>query len=100
MATIPEERLARYRDAWASFVWELRRHGFIGSPDDHKMYFLGYFDDYLAGRNDDLAWHESHCCDPMGDEDGLGEGRGWDEWTEDDRKKWDEEYKALKGASK
>ena len=86
----------QHSKAWAGFVYELRRHGFIDDPQVLKGYFLGYFSDYLKGNDSTSLTHYcSHCCDGLDSDNGLYKGRYWDEWTEDDRAKWHKEYQKL-----
>lgn len=80
--------------AWASFVWELRRHGYWGDPEEFREYFRGFYSKYLEGEKDDHVWEDSHCCDGLEGDNFVYE-RCWMFWTEEDRKKVEEENRRL-----
>jgi hypothetical protein len=82
-----------YREAWADFVWELRRNGYWEDPEKYRQFFLGYFNSYFEGGDRSLTWHLSHCCDGIDGEDFQGH-YGF-EWTEDEKKQAEEEWKKL-----
>ena len=96
----------REREAWASFVWELRRNGYWGDPGvamgiagtsrpgEFREYFRGFYWKYLEGEKDDHLWEDSHCCDALEGDDFVYE-RCWMFWTEEDRKKAKEEKERI-----
>jgi len=85
----------RERDAWAGFVFELRRHGYWGDPEKLRKYFEGFYDEYLESGRDNHAWEDAHCCDDL-DVDGFVHERCWMFWTSEDKKKAKEEYERTK----
>lgn len=84
----------REKEAWASFVYELRRSGYRGSPEVWKEYFRGFYSDYLEGEKDDHLWEDSHCCDSIDGED-FNFKKCWMFWSEEDKKKAEQEYEEL-----
>jgi len=85
--------------AWAYFVLELRRCGFIGDPEKYRGFFESYFDSYFHENEDiclrrSFSWYVEHCCDcfDLDDFDEEDRGRIAMEWTEEDRLDWFREF--------
>jgi len=79
---------------WADFVWELRRQGYWSNPEKYKGFWAGWTmgECEYAKTIEDISYHKSA--------DGLIDGafnlkRSWLHWSEEDRKKAEEEYEKL-----
>ena len=89
-----EKRVSKVQ-AWADFVYELRRHGYWGDPERYRGYFENFFSPYFEGKDDrPYAWYLEHCCDWISGDEGF-DGPYWNEWTEEDERRAKQEHERL-----
>jgi len=90
----PHEEKKNRTQAWADFVWELRRHGYWGDPEKYREFFKGFFESYFSGTDgESYQGYLEHCCDSISDE-GF-DGPWWKTWTKADEEKVRKECESL-----